>query len=136
LIEIGWIYGCPFIVNKGGKDIGWIRTWFRLGQNTARGCINNYDFEIFVHKGNRISIRHKGNQVGIIQRESWKEWEGDKYHAEFDDDLNPEVCSICLLFTDLVWFTSDASAHAKQKTEYIPIRGVEEIVDWHPKKGI
>lgn len=34
-IEPKWLYGCPFKILENGKDVGWIRSWFRIGQPTA-----------------------------------------------------------------------------------------------------
>ncbi len=131
-IERIWIYGCPFIVSRNKEEIGWMRSWFRLGQPTGKCRIGNSEYRVFIHRGNIISIRTPARQIGLIRREPWKEWDGDEYHADFDDDIDPLLGTMFLLFTDIVWFTSDASSYAHQKTEYIPVRGVEEETDWSP----
>lgn len=133
-IESIWIYGCPFEIKKNANALGWIRSWFRLGQLTARADIDGEKYEIFVHKNNRISIRQDNSQIGLIKRESWKEWDGDKYSAEFNDNVDSLLCLLFILFVDITWFTSDAAMAAFNKTEYIPIKGIEEEAGWIPNK--
>jgi hypothetical protein len=128
-------FGCPYVVTERGRDLGWIREWFKTGQPHAKALLHNDEFMIYGHSGNRYSVYRGPAQIGLIQRKAEKNWDGDRYHAEFDHDTDPLLNAIHVLFTDITWHTEDTALQAKSYETNITFSGVKEDTGWKPKAG-
>ncbi len=63
-----------------------------------------------------------------------KEWDGDKYHAEFDGNLDAALCTCCMLFVDVAWHTNDTEVSSRSYEWNMQIGGVRLNPDWRPKE--
>lgn len=115
------------------QNHGWIREWFKLGQPHAKALLRSNQYMIYGHSGNTYSVYRGSVQIGSIKRDPWKTGDGDKSNAESDNDTDPLISVIHILFADVTWHTTDLELWAKSYETNITFGGIKDNSDWKPK---
>lgn len=123
------LFGCPYVVSQQGRNLGWIREWPKWWQPHSSALFQNNNYMIYGHSGYKYSLYRDSLQIESIKKELWKEWDGDKFHAEFDYDSDILINVIHLLFIDISWHTADLELWSNSYETNITFGGVKEDPD-------
>jgi len=95
--KVPFFFRCPFVFRRGDAELGRLRGWPNLRQYEARGLLDGSEHRIYGHQGTTYSVFRSPSQIGLIDREAKSVAEGGKYHADFDNDLDPLLCACLVL---------------------------------------
>jgi hypothetical protein len=95
--------------------------------------IDGTEHRIYGHQGTTYSVFRSRSQIGLIDREAKSVAEGGKYHADFDNNLDPLLCACLVLFVDASWHMDDNLEFGGVRYEWnLQVGGVSRDPNWQP----
>ncbi len=131
---IGFFQGqdCPFnFYCNGLKQGSFVEKYFNLS-GLIEGTVNGFDYFVYGHTGNAVSIFAGEKQIALIKRNAFKNWDADRYKVIFSSTASAELIAILTIFSDITWETADRSVSSFSWEYTVQIGGKKLDKNWTP----